>query len=99
MKFTMPKPGVKSSMLKLEAVILKKKLPVKVKLESTKKGNLLVKISKLGTSKLLFYVTGTVEKTTFELGTESISWWHRNHVDEFKRQLKGIVVDAGGSIG
>lgn len=98
MKFTMNMPGVATSIFKLEEVIEKRDLPAKVKLELTKKGNLLVKISKIGTSKLLFYAKSSDQKTAFELATESVSFWHRNHIKTFYATLRSVVLEAGGTL-
>ena len=61
-------------------------------------GRLVVKISKLGTSKLTFERSSDRKHAQFALTSEDVAWSHRMSQVEFEKQLCDIVEAAGGKV-
>lgn len=61
-------------------------------------GNLIVKISKLGTSILQFDRVDHLEHAVFTLSTEKIAFAHRAFKDEVKSKLVHVIEKSGGTV-
>ena len=61
-------------------------------------GSLMVKISKLGTSTLLFERKDDGDFALFTLTTEKIAFAHKAFKDEVKQKLVHIIEKSGGTV-
>lgn len=61
-------------------------------------GSLMVKISKLGTSTLLFERKDESEFAVFTLTTEKIAFAHKAFKDEVKQKLVHVIEKSGGTV-
>lgn len=59
---------------------------------------LIVTISKLGTSKLIFREEPSTKGLTFVLASQKVALAHRAFKEEVKESIKEFVIEAGGSI-
>lgn len=61
-------------------------------------GNLIVKISKLGTSTLQFDRSEQGDDTIFTLSVEKIAFAHKAFKDEVKSKLVHLIEKSGGKV-
>ena len=65
---------------------------------SHKSNEIVVKISKMGTSTLIFTRTDAKKRAEFSLTSEDIAFAHKPFYVEFKDQLLSVVKEAGGKV-
>jgi hypothetical protein len=61
-------------------------------------GNLIVKISKLGTSTLQFDRSETPHDAVFTLSSEKIAFAHKAFKDDVKAKLVQVIEKSGGTV-
>jgi hypothetical protein len=81
----------------IEKVIDRRGLSDNVSLSHEGK-QLVVRVSRLGTSTLIFSRTDARRKAHFSLTSEEIAMSHRFSYSEFANQLRSIVEEAGGEV-
>ena len=97
MKFQFPKQDSKDVIKKIEDAMGGRALAELVSFKTTA-NQLLVTISKLGTSTLVFERRDNGEKIEFHLKEEKIAFTHKAFKDEIKDKLCKIVEQVGGKV-
>ncbi len=95
MKVEFPKQATSEIIALLTKEMSGRSLGDLVKLEASGQ-DLVVKISKLGTSVLTFTRTEAGSNAVFELTSEKIAFAHKAFKDEVKQKLISVISKAGG---
>jgi len=97
MKFRFPKQDGKSIIKAIEQALGGRSLADMVKFEATA-ANLVVTISKLGTSTLTFARSDAGNEVEYALKEEKIAFAHKAFKDEVTQKLLNVIEKAGGKL-
>ena len=97
MKFRFPKQDGKEIVKAIEAALGGRSLADLVKFDSNAT-NLIVTISKLGTSTLTFSRAETGNEVEYSLKEEKIAFTHRAFKDDVTQKLMSVIAKAGGKL-
>lgn len=97
MKIQFPKQSNAQVITALQKVLTGRSLGDLVSLED-QDNNLVMKISKLGTSSLIFSRSEVGANVLYTLTEEKIAFAHRAFKDDVKAKLENVVTKAGGSV-
>jgi hypothetical protein len=97
MKILLPKKPIEQIARDINDVIGERKILSMVSISHNSK-QLVVKISKWGTSTLTFTRTDDKASAQFSLTSEDIAFTHKPFYQEVKNQFYSVVKEAGGSV-
>ena len=97
MKIEFPKKPTPQIIKDLNGVLDKRAFPQTISL-SHESNDLVVKISKMGTSTLIFTRTDAKKRAEFSLTSENIAFAHKPFYGQFKDELLSVVEEAGGKV-
>lgn len=97
MKVQFPKQSNADIILALRKIMEGRSLGDLVSIED-QEGDLLLKISKLGTSTLTFTRTEGTDKVEYVLSSEKIAFAHKAFKDDVKEKLVQVIQKAGGTV-
>ena len=98
MKFSFSKKQTNKSIIEsIQTAMGGRSLKDLVQFEETGK-DIVVKISKLGTSTLTFHRTEKGDNAVIELASEKIAFAHKAFKDDVKDKLVGVIEKAGGKL-
>ena len=97
MKIEFPNKPTDQIIKDINDVLEKRAFPQAVSLSHNGK-ELLVKVSKMGTSTLIFTRTDAKKRAQFSLTFEDIAFAHKPFYGEVKDQLLSVVKEAGGKV-
>lgn len=89
---------VEDSIYVMRQAVAQANLPVGVSVGQSGPSSMKIKISKLGTSTLSFFIERAPCFTIFELVKKEIAFMHKAHINAVETEIIKLVVSSGGTV-